>query len=139
MKLYLDTHILAALLVSDKGKIDRDTWEILTDYTNLLYTSPVCVNELIHLMQNGRVVMGKEWRKDVSVVERIEDFGIGITSITPAHLKQVENLPLVDRHNDPNDRLIIAQAISDKALLVSSDLQFPRYRKHGLNLHQNRR
>ncbi len=139
MRLYLDTHILAALLVSDKSTIDRDTWEILTDYTNVLYTSSVCINELIHLMQNGRVIMGKEWRKDESIVERIEDFGIGIAPIGAAHLKQVESLPLVERHNDPNDRLIIAQAICDKATLVSSDLQFTRYRKHGLLLHQNKR
>ncbi len=40
---------------------------------------------------------------------------------------------------DTNDRLIIAQAISDKATLVSSDLQFPKYRKYGLSLHQNKR
>ncbi len=139
MKLYLDTNIITFIIKGQDDEIDHNTWELISDAENLLYTSPICINELIHLIQNGRVVRGREWNRDVSVLKRIEDFGIEIAPLSSTHLEQVERLPIVDRHNDPNDRLIIAQAISDKATLVSSDLQFPKYRKYGLKLHQNKR
>ena len=42
-------------------------------------------------------------------------------------------------HRDPFDRLIIAQAISDKATLISSDLKFQWYEKYGLTFIQNKR
>ena len=42
-------------------------------------------------------------------------------------------------HRDPFDRMIIAQAISDKATLVSSDLKFQWYSKYGLHTILNER
>ncbi len=139
MRLYLDTNVLAAFLLKRGDDIDHDTIALLTDESSLLYTSPVCVNELIHLIKTGRIITGRDWGKGISVVQKLEESNIFIAPLTPAHLEEVERLPAVERHNDPADRLIIAQAISDKAMLVSSDLKFPHYRKHGLNLHQNRR
>lgn len=40
-------------------------------------------------------------------------------------------------HKDPFDHIIIAQAISHKMTLVSSDTKFPFYRKQGLRLIEN--
>jgi hypothetical protein len=40
-------------------------------------------------------------------------------------------------HNDPSDRLIISQAITEKIPVISSDTAFPLYRKHGLDLIEN--
>ena len=40
-------------------------------------------------------------------------------------------------HKDPFDHIIIAQAISHKMMLVSSDTKFPFYRKQGLRLIEN--
>ena len=42
-------------------------------------------------------------------------------------------------HRDPNDRLIIAQAISDRATLISSDRKFDRYERYGLQFMFNKR
>ena len=41
-------------------------------------------------------------------------------------------------HKDPFDHIIIAQAISHKMTLVSSDTKFPFYRKQGLRLLENK-
>jgi PIN domain nuclease of toxin-antitoxin system len=43
----------------------------------------------------------------------------------------------VQDHKDPFDHIIIAQAISHKMTLVSSDTKFPFYRKQGLRLIEN--
>ena len=50
------------------------------------------------------------------------------------HLEMLANLPLFPNHNDPNDRLIIAQAIRDRIPLISSDSKFNQYTNQGLEL-----
>ena len=42
-------------------------------------------------------------------------------------------------HKDPYDHIIIAQAISHRMTLVSSDTKFPFYRKQGLALIENKK
>lgn len=42
-------------------------------------------------------------------------------------------------HHDPNDRLIIAQAIVDQAPLISSDYKFKMYERHCLDFVFNKR
>ncbi|MCD8304405.1 MAG: hypothetical protein LUC86_06215 [Prevotellaceae bacterium] len=49
------------------------------------------------------------------------------------------SLLCVAEHHDVVDRLIIAQAITDRATLVSSDLKFPKYEGNGLRLVVNRK
>lgn len=59
--------------------------------------------------------------------------------LTERHLDTLAALPLYDDHHDPNDRLIIAQAIADRVPLVSSDQKFARYVRHGLDFIFNER
>ncbi len=87
--------------------------------------------EFINLVQSGRVKsykIGKE--KITKMVE--ETLGFTILYVTKYHLEELENLPSVPNHNDPNDRLIIAQALSNRLELVSTDTMFVHYRKYGL-------
>ncbi len=69
----------------------------------------------------------------------IEENGILIVEVKRKHLDEVASLHLYDDHRDPNDRMIIAQAISDKIPLVSSDHKFGRYVKFGLDFIFNER
>ena len=55
------------------------------------------------------------------------------------YLQEYANLPLWKEHSDPNDRLIIAQAKSDKICLVSSDHKFRHYQQYGLEFLFNKR
>ncbi len=136
MRLYLDTNVLVYLLLGQGDDLDQDTFAMLFDDYNLLYTSTVCVHEFIYLRQSGKINTGKDWKKGIDVVQRLSEFGIEIATVKPIHLKKEEELPLLEDHRDPNDRLIIAQAIADKATLVSSDLKFAQYRQYGLELHE---
>ncbi len=134
MRVYLDTNILAFLLL-DNSKISDDVQEILADYDNVLMTSAVCVDELIHLCQIGKIPISKKSpvRSPSEITKWIEDNGIQIVEVKRKHLDEVAGLHLYDDHRDPNDRLIIAQAISDRVSLVSSDRKFDRYVKFGLD------
>ena len=141
MRLYLDTNILIFLL-NEKKSLDNNVLEILFDYSNVFYTSTVCVHELIHLSQIGKILWKKQNGKPFiaeDVLGSLHEMSIEIKTITEKHLAQYASLPIIKDHHDPFDRLIIAQAISDKATLVSSDLKFKWYEKYGLDFIQNNR
>lgn len=56
MRVYLDTNILAFLVGQDKGEsISRDVMELLQDYEVVLLSSAVCFQELVHLVQIGKL------------------------------------------------------------------------------------
>ncbi|MCD8290033.1 MAG: PIN domain-containing protein [Prevotella sp.] len=142
MKLYLDTNILFFMLQRKKDEIDSTTRDMLYDYANQLHTSIVCVAELMQLVEtrDSKVRKQKNNGKEyVSVTEFLNENNIAIESLNVNHLRTLERLPLLEGHHDVIDRLIIAQAITDKATLVSSDLKFPLYCKFGLEFHKNKR
>ncbi len=141
MRLYLDTNIVIYLILDNGKDIDKDTYELIADSSNLVYTSTVCVQELIHLRQIGKVFTRKKRDKSaqIPIVDMLNDLGVEIVPVNELHLKKLDELPMVEEHRDPNDRLIIAQAIADRATLVSTDLKFPEYVKFGLQLHQNKK
>ncbi len=135
MRLYLDTNILYMMMVGAYS-LEHDVSAAIDDYSNTLYTSTVCAHELIHLYHIGKLKLPKGV---TDIIGWIEEQGIRIVSVKEGHLSEFERMPLVGDHRDPNDRLIIAQAIADKATLVSSDRKFSGYRKFGLDFMFNER
>lgn len=141
MRCYLDTNILVYMLDRDSDELSRKVNAVLMDYANILLTSTVCVHELIHLFQIGKIPLKRNGR-DVDIndfSEWLQDMGIEIVPVSVKHLQKLADLPLMDDHRDPNDRLIIAQAISDKVALISSDRKFARYVEYGLSFIFNER
>ncbi len=143
MKLYLDTNVLFALFLRNEDKICADVQVLLEDYSNTLYTSSVCVMELIHLQQTGDLIdrskkHNKYHSEPTDLLDWLREIGVSVLAITEKHLHTMQRLPNVKGHSDPNDRLIIAQAITDKVALVSSDTKFPLYEPFGLHFIPNR-
>ena len=108
------------------------------DYSNRLYTSSVCVMELVQL-----IVRYNESRKKpvdpASVFEGLDSVHVEIVYQSSHHLRVYASMPVL--HSDPNDRIIIAQAVADKMPLISSDRQFPKYQAKipGFNFILNKR
>ena len=50
-----------------------------------------------------------------------------ILTVELSHLKALSELPLLKKHKDPFDRLLIAQAISEKVTIISCDSKFKDY------------
>lgn len=142
MRLYLDTNILFFLLTRRSDEIDADISSLIKDDTSILLTSTVCVHELIHLYQIGKLPkIDKKNKKEqaTAIFSQLDEIGIDVIPVTHNHLQEYAMLPLHENHRDPNDRLIIAQAISDKIRLVSSDRKFEQYRRYGLDFTFNKR
>lgn len=56
---------------------------------------------------------------------RLDDFAFERLAVTDAHAWAVRALPPI--HNDPFDRLLAAQAICERATIVSADTVFDAY------------
>jgi len=128
----IDTNIFVRITVD--YDISNYTKNILEDYENTIYVSSESIKEFIHLVQNGKIKLHKE-QNVLDVFTLIEDtLGFHVKYVSKEHLCTLANLESVENHNDPSDRLIISQAITEKMPLISSDSKFPKYRKHGLDL-----
>lgn len=134
MRYYLDTNILVFLITGQRGEIHPDVTEKIFDYANQMLTSSVCVHELVHLNQIGKF----EPYKRVSVpsppevLAWLNEINIEVVTVSKRHIQCFSELPMQPEHRDPNDRLVIAQAIADRIPLVSSDRKFDWYKRHGL-------
>lgn len=141
MRYYLDTNILAFNMYEGHPDISRDVEKQISDYSSLLYTSTVCVHELVHLVQIGKI--GNSRRAPLAEAKQImpwlHTIGVTIMPVNEIHLQTMSELPFLSDHRDPNDRLIIAQAIADRITLVSSDHRFKLYEPYGLRLLFNKR
>jgi PIN domain nuclease of toxin-antitoxin system len=62
----------------------------------------------------------------------LTQMGARLLHIQRAHIERLASLP--DHHQDPFDRMIIAQAIEEKLICISSDQRFPAYKPCGLDL-----
>jgi len=141
MRYLLDTCLFLDWITDDY--ISPDIQSILADYDNTLYLSSESIKEYVNLVQQGKVSLQPEYKdKGIDIFDLIENtFGITIKYVTKEHLQKMLQLPNVEGHTDPSDRLIIAQAITEGLTLLSSDGQFPKYKKLniGLDLIENKR
>ncbi|GHT19013.1 twitching motility protein PilT [Bacteroidia bacterium] len=138
MRYLIDTNIFIHL---NEGKdfLSKNVVYLFEDYSNQFYISSESVKELLHLFQAGKIG-SRTWKKACDIVDSIEnDWNITIKYVRKEHLVTFSTLDRVENHNDPSDRLIIAQAICEKIPLISSDGKFVHYRKQNLQFVFNKR
>jgi PIN domain nuclease of toxin-antitoxin system len=124
MKFLLDTHTLLWFINGD-SQISADARRIIEDTKNEIAVSVASLFEISIKLKIGKLSLRK------SLLEFIEDVDkawIQVTPIANAHLAAYQNIPDIPGHRDPFDRLIIATAISEDAIVISADPQFRSYR-----------
>jgi len=138
---YLDTNILVFVLLSVdmSGNIDRNSTKILDDSECSFYTSSIAIFELLHLIKIGKLRKSKKRDSDIDIFSAIKSAEINIVSVSEKHFTTYLKLQTLEGHKDPNDHLIIAQAISDKIPLITSDSKFEYYVSQSLQLVFNKR
>jgi len=117
LSLLLDTHVLLWLLAGD-ARIDGSRAAIEDARTPVL-VSAVCVWEAAIKSALGKL------RVPDDLPERLDEFAFARLPVTEAHAWAVRALPPV--HHDPFDRLLAAQAICERATIVSADEIFDAY------------
>jgi PIN domain nuclease of toxin-antitoxin system len=126
------------LLKKRHNELSVDVRHILKDYSSRFYVSSIAVRELIHAYKTGDI-KDEDLKSVKDLFVAMEDSGIEIAPMNKFHLLQYAALETVAGHKDPNDHIIIAQAISDKIPIISSDRVFKEYVKQGLRFVFNRR
>ena len=138
MRYYIDTNVLVHILMREDDSICREVRHLFKEYSNRFYVSSIAVKELIHAYKTGGI--RDTYNKSVrDLFDAMDDSGIEIVPMNKHHLQQYAALEIVAGHKDPNDHIIIAQAISDKIPIISSDRMFREYTRQGLDFVNNRR
>jgi PIN domain nuclease of toxin-antitoxin system len=138
MRYYLDTNVLIFILSEKQDDISLKVSDILTDFANIFYVSSVAVKELIFLYRIGKI-KDRRYKKEIDLLQGIRNAGIEIVFFNDSHFSQYAKLNIIAEHKDMNDHAIIAQSISDKIPIISSDGKFQYYAKQGLDLVFNKR
>jgi len=137
MRYLIDSNILY-FFVSDVDELTAEVKDILTDYNNRIYVPAKCVEELMYLLQTQKI-KAKRWKYARDIIGSIDELGYGIKHTGNEHLLTLAELPVFSDHKDPTDRIIIAQAITEKIPIISSDRKFHDYKRYGLNFVFNKR
>jgi PIN domain nuclease of toxin-antitoxin system len=122
LKLLLDTHVFL-WLESEPERIAASTRALLEDSDNELYLSAVSGWEIVIKHALGRLSLPSD--PLVYVPARVSRGGLGQLDVCMNHVLAVGALPA--HHDDPFDRLLIAQADVEGMTLVTADALVLRY------------
>ena len=118
MKLLLDTHA-ALWWLADDDRIGEDVIRHLTDDTNQVLISAVVVWEVAIKRSLGKLDAPED------LAPTLLGAGAQPLPMTLDHAAAVEKLPW--RHRDPFDRMLVAQALTEDAAIVSRDEPLAEY------------
>ena len=122
MNLLLDTHVLLWWLADD-SRLGADARVAITEPRNIPYVSAATAWEIAIKAALGRArIPGNAMRWLPGEIERNHFVELPVTI---AHALGVEGLPR--HHDDPFDRLLVAQARVEGMTLVTADPQLRRY------------
>ena len=122
MSYLLDTNVFVWLL-KEPEKLNRRALDLLEDESHDVFLSVVTSWEVVIKFSIGRLTLPKD--PDDLLPEVFERFSFQPLSITHAHSLAVGNL--VFHHRDPFDRMLVAQARSEKLVLLTADSMFEKY------------
>ncbi len=121
MNILVDTHAVIWFITDDK-KLPLKTKKILEEKENRCFVSLATFWEIAIKYSLGRLDLNASLEK---VFEIIEDTGFELLPVTIVHV--LKNSKLEFHHQDPFDRIIIAQAMIENLSVVSKDEQFKKY------------
>ena len=119
MKVLLDTHILLWWMADDR-RLPRSARIAIEDPANQIFVSIASLWETAIKFALKRVVADPEALRDAA-----ERDGFSLLHIEAKHCSAVARLP--HHHNDPFDRMLVAQALAEPMRLLTHDAQLARY------------
>ena len=126
MKLLLDTHIILWAL-DDNLRLPSQARELILDEKNDIYYSAASVWEttIKYMAKPDKIhISGSK------LSELCREMGYRMLPITDNHVKALETLIYHNQdqtHNDPFDRIMIAQAKAERLRFVTHDSKIPFY------------
>lgn len=119
MKLLLDTHAFLWWL-NDDSKLSVEAREAITSPDSIIYISAASIWEISIKAKLGKIEPGTD-----DLVEEIVANDFFELPIDARHALLAGNLPR--HHDDPFDRMLVAQAKLEKLVLVTRDAKLQDY------------
>jgi len=115
MQLLLDTHIALWAIVED-ARLPYSAKNLIADPANLIWVSTVSIWEIAikHRLARGDMPISSQ-----EALKYFKESGYKILPIQPEHAILTESLPAI--HQDPFDRLLVAQAQHEPMHLITHD------------------
>lgn len=118
MRLLLDTHIFLWLTADDK-RLNQHARGMILDAEKVSISS-ASIWEIAIKFRVGKIRVNPD-----DAIREIAICGFEELPVRNSHAAEVAKLPLL--HNDPFDRLLIAQAITEGLRLLTADVHLARY------------
>ena len=118
MRLLLDSHVVLWWLDGDET-LSHEVFTAIEETADEVLVSAATVWELEIKRAKGKVA------SPLDLIERIEDDGFLYLDVTAEHGLDAARLPR--HHGDPFDRMLVAQAQAETAVLVTDDEQLRAY------------
>ena len=122
MKVLLDTHAFLWLITGDR-RLSETARRTFLNLDNTLFFSAASLWEICIKMSLGKIAMKRVWFQTIK--HEMEINGVQWLPIEMAHCVKVVKLPF--HHRDPFDRMLIAQALTEKMPLLSRDRNLSAY------------
>ncbi|MFC3560020.1 type II toxin-antitoxin system VapC family toxin [Pedobacter jamesrossensis] len=122
MAYLLDTHTFLWFVAGD-SQLPISIKEKLSNINESCFLSIASLWEIAIKKQIGKLDLGIEFKELFRFAERNQ---IEIIPINEAHLAKLLSLEFVN--NDPFDRIIVSQAISENLTLISRDRKLKNYK-----------
>ncbi len=122
MRYLIDTHVLIWWM-EGSNRLSENAYSLINDPTSQIFVSVASVWEIVVKKAKKKLHLSQ------NIERSIKSRGLSMLSIELAHVLETGRLPLY--HNDPFDRILIAQARVENSILITSD---PKIWKYNLKL-----
>jgi PIN domain nuclease of toxin-antitoxin system len=122
MRLLLDTHVFL-WWINDGPELSAKARATIRKGQNECFLSVASAWEMAIKSSTGKLVLSQPLERFIP--EQLAANGFRLLEIDFRHAAKVETLPF--HHRDPFDRLIVAQAMSEKMPIVSADAALSEY------------
>ena len=110
------------MVSENNDKLFKLAIEVICNPVNKKYVSIATLWEAAIKFDIGKLKLSSGFE---GFIKTIDDNGFIFLNINSDHIKSIIGLPYI--HRDPFDRIIIAQAITENMLVVTSDTNISKY------------
>lgn len=130
MKYLLDTHVFLWSIMNS-SQLSEKIIDILKKPTNEIFVSSISIWEIAIKLRIKKLDLGGLPIEDLLRIGRKLDYSFLDLSPEDAlgYLELEE-----ETHKDPFDRILIAQCIKHKLIMISKDSEFKKFKSNGLKL-----
>lgn len=122
MKYLVDTHTLLWYTLNE-SPLSNTARQLIINQNNEILISPVSYWEIAIKISLGKLTLHQPYQDFIRIC--LDQYQFTTLAITPVHTNAVITLPFF--HKDPFDRLLVAQAITEKVPIISADAVLDQY------------